>query len=359
MSLLVPNEFKKDIDRGSGYIRVDSVWADKELKGLFLAPANQQYLAKHISNLVTQPQFIADTVETAYNPSYRDDVVIYNGVVQDKHRQLAQVLRGQSEAILEIMPQLMEAYPIPYDEDWSNANRIHQLHFLNRKFMLKTGRVIVQTPEMLAAGYENINPDTGENDFVEYGYSAASYADGVWRPEHLFTQSRRNEENPYWVLRRVEFSDAPDARGPGNKWKEVGDYSDERGIYDEIDYSNSAEEEYNRLYHDMTPDDVYKQDIMSENGIRGDPIEQFAEKGMPIAEASPMKRKGRFSKGAQVPFWQYTVQSRPYDRLDPNGLREGGTSDRRTNPSYGYDMRTLTNRSSVEKRKVPLQKHYF
>src|SRR6187455_3372609 len=116
MSLLVPNEFKKDIDRGSGYLQVDSVWADKELKGLFLAPANQRYLAKHISNLVVQPQFIADTVETAYNPSYRDDVVIYNGVVQDKHRELAKVLRGQTEQILEIMPQLMEAYPIPYDE---------------------------------------------------------------------------------------------------------------------------------------------------------------------------------------------------------------------------------------------------
>ena len=201
--------------------------------------------------------------------------------------------------------------------------------------------------------YENMNEETGELEDAEYSYSAASYADGVWRPEHLFTQSQRNRENPYWSLNRTEFSDSPNARGPGNKWKRVGDYKDERNLYDADNYSNSAEEAYEKLYDNLTPDDIYKQDLMAEHGYMD--YEEMENTHVPVR---PPNRKSRFSQGAQIPFWQSTVNTRHYER-DPNGLREGGRSDRRVQSAAGYDMRTLTNRSSVEKTKIPYDKHYY
>lgn len=369
MTFLIPKKFIEDLD-SNGYLKVDSIWADKEIKGLFLSPYNQSFINRHLSNLITHPQFIADnddlssvngeqTLNAEQLFENRDDnrkrgpSTTYRNKIEPKHMQMAKLFKANIPLLSQVLPELMEAYPIPYDEDWTNAINIHQLHFLNKKFLLETGRVLVQSPEILIAGFEDVNTETGEVEIVEYDYSAASYADGVWRPEHLFTQSNRNRENPYWVLQRVEFSDTPDARGPGNKWKRVGDYKDERGIYDEIDYDN-AEKEYNRLYDDLTPDDIMRQDLMAEKGIQNVPLDGI-EHHTPIR--SNMERKDRFSRGAQVPFWQSTVQNRPYSR-DPNGLREGGESDRRTQWASGYDMRRLTNRSSDEKRTVPLNKHY-
>jgi hypothetical protein len=358
MSLLVPPEFKKQVDRVSNYIDTDAIQGEREIKGLFRSPENVKYMQKSIPTILRVPQFVADnSIVQGIGSTESLEAMIYTAEVQPKHIQLIQMFAKEKYQLTRVIPELMEAYTqpyaFPYDEDWINSNPIQQLHFINRKFILETSRLIIQSPEIVIGGFENINQDTGEVEIGEYDYTAASYSDGVWKPEHLFTQSTRNRANPYWVLRRVEFSDTPDARGPGNKWKQFGDSSDTRNLYDDIDYGD-AEAEYHRRYDNLTPDDILRQDTMAEHGI--DDAEHMENMHTPLENAKTTRR-GKFSKGAQVPFWQATVNDRPYAKT-AEGLRDGGFNDRRIQKPQGYNMSTLTNRSSSQQRRVPLQKHY-
>jgi hypothetical protein len=57
---------------------------------------------------------------------------------------------------------------------------------------------------------------------------------------------------------------------------------------------------------------------------------------------------GGFSKGGLFPAWQYTVNNREYDRHPEEGLRDGGSNDRRVNSARrtGYDMSALISKST-------------
>jgi hypothetical protein len=56
--------------------------------------------------------------------------------------------------------------------------------------------------------------------------------------------------------------------------------------------------------------------------------------------------KGGFSGGGTFPRWQYSVDDRPYERNNSEGLRDGGTDDRRVQRPSGYNMSALTTKSS-------------
>lgn len=348
MSLLIPKEFKAQINEYSGYLDTDSVQGEREIKGLFLSPENTAYLRTAIVTLLSRPQFIADN-SGHFTGGERDGPPMYNNKIEPKHVQLSKLFSEHSGELKFVLPNLMAQNQLPKDEDLVNANPIQQLHYINRDFLLQTARTIVLSPDILVGNYNYVNHDTGKEEFVEYDYSAASYADGVWRPEHLFTESTRNRQNPYWTLSRVEFSDTPEATGPGNKWKQFGETPDRRNLYDEIDYE------------DLNVDDILRMDYIAEHGIHKDLRETMeGDLHTPISASQPRirgVRKGQFSKGAQVPFWQATVQNRPYDRSD-EGLRAAGSNDRRRQRPHGYNMSTLANRSSAEDRTVPLKRTF-
>ena len=351
MSLLVPGEFLKQVNVFSGYIATDSVQGDRELKGLFRDPANVGYVTKYIVKLLITPQFIADNT-AAEKDGQRDGPTMYNNSITPRSIQLAKMFSENVDNLQKVVPQLMAQHHMPYDEDIVNNNPIQQLHYVNKKFMLETARTVAQSPEIVIPNYEYYNHETGKIEMKEYDYGPSSYADGVWRPEELFTQSTRNRENPYWVLDRVEFSDAPEAVGPGNKWKDFAGRQDPRDLYDGETGESYVDEDRLATYEptdytDLTVDDIVYLDYMAEHK----PKEHMTkEKGERIAAS----RQSVFSKGAQVPFWQYTVNDRPYDR-SAEGLKDGGRNDRRVQRPSGYNMSKLANRSTKERRTVPLK----
>lgn len=363
MSLVVPPEYAKDISNHSGYLNTKSKWAHKSLKGLWRAPENVKYLSQQLFTLVTYPQYVHDHLDRL-STSIDMDVAaeeqsnfVANGV---KHGLVRPVLRGvpfrrahtqpgkRAHAIAQrfrrkradfavAIPEMIEEYVLPYSEDQITNNPVMQLHYVNMDFLTTSANVLIQHPEILDGDFRYLNPDTEEFEdpnATEYQYSAESWNDGTWHPEHLFTSSQRNRDNPYWKPLRVEFWSGPigypsemegddmGGRGPGNRYKHtalpnleaIGGISqdrrgDDRGIYNLTEY-------------------------------------QYA------------KRKERFSRGGQFPFWQTTVHDRPHDRDISETLSEGGLSDRRTQLPHGYDMSGLTRRSGQRKYDIPRQTHY-
>lgn len=345
MSLVVPKILAKDINPHSGMLTHGSPYAHKTLKGLFRTNVNEFYVSQQLYSMISNSQFVADTIGGYIHRDDWDDqrggkavasrsinAEMYQNQVEPEHERLASLFSHHKRFIHELVPELMEEYEIPYDDDWANYNTIQQLDILNRKFLKETGKSIIQNPDMIDPDLEFINPETGAFDDEEYAFGPDSYADGVWRPEKLFTNSRRNRDNPYWSELKIEYSNAPEARGPGNKYKYMADKYDERNIYD-----------------DETGISARYAGVGSSHSKRIEPM-----------SARKNARKREYSRGGQFPHWQVTVQHRPYEWDNSEALREGGRSGRRVNPGrLQYDMSTLTNRSSVEKRSVPFRKDYY
>jgi len=308
MSLLVPNEFKRQINKYSGSLDHGTTFSHKNIRGLFRSPENTEYLTKQTYILLSSPRYINSKV------------------ANDSGDTLSTKFKTRATMILQVVPELVSEYKLPYSEDLVNDTPIQQLHFVNKKFLEDTSHNLILNPSILIENYYDINPDTGEDESnYEYQYTSSSYSDGTWHPEHLFTNSQRNRKNPYWVPLSIEFDNGPDARGPGNRYKHIADMKDERGIY-----------EY----------DSHEYDIGVEN------FKEYATLGLLGSAGSLKNRRDRkFSRGGQFPMWQVTPHFRHYERDTAEDLREGGKSDRRVQRSYGYDMSTLRNRSSARSGK--------
>jgi hypothetical protein len=363
MSLIVPSEYKKDISKHSGYLKHGSKFANKSLKGLFRAPENVRYLTTELYALVTHPQFVHDHLDVlSYESGFAEhDSFVHNGVkdaltrpalrgppTRKKHTKpgsrAMRIVKGFKEKrnlFNNAIGQMMEEYVLPYAEDQNTNNPIMLLHYTNRDFLLTSAEMIVQNPDVLDGEYKTWNPDTGETEDPnenEYQYSAESWNDGTWHPEHLFTQSERNRENPYWKPLRVEFWNGPigypqgdgapsdpqeGGRGPGNRYKHI------------------AMPDLEMLVEEMTPD------------RRGD------DRGIYHGVSDIVtRRNARFSNGGQFPHWQTTVHHRAHDWDNSEALSEGGLSDRRTQRPHGYRMEALTRKSGYRKKDIPRQSHY-
>jgi hypothetical protein len=362
MSLIVPSEYKKDISKHSGYLKHGSAFAKKSLKGLFRAPENVHYIANELYALVTHPQFVHDHLDVlSYESAFAEsDNFVANGVKtaltrptlrgvptrkkhtkpSDRALRVVKGFKNKKNLFVNAIPQMMEEYVLPYPEDQNTKNPIMLLHYTNRDFLLTSGQMMVQNPDVLDGSYRTWNPDTGETENPadnEYQFSSESWNDGTWHPEHLFTQSEQNRNNPYWKPLRVEFWNGPigypqDAdgigsdggRGPGNRYKHI------------------AEPNLEMLSADPDAD-----------ARRGD------DRGI-YAGASDIvsRRNARFSNGGQFPFWQTTVHHRPYETDNSETLSEGGLSDRRTQRPHGYRMENLTRKSGARKEDIPRQTHF-
>jgi hypothetical protein len=199
--MLLPNIIKKDINSHSGYLSPRSIYSGKNLKGLFRLNENRLYLTNTIFMVITDIQFIELHADTR------------------NHKYLREQLLGCRKLIGECMQDLIETQVLPYDEDIQVDNPVVQLHHLNKSFIQQTSLNFIQNPDAILPRYYAINPDTGADESSsEYGYNAESYSDGTWHPEHLFTNSARNKDNPYWIPLQVSFVSGPEETGLGHRY---------------------------------------------------------------------------------------------------------------------------------------------
>lgn len=228
MSILVPPEYLYAVNRYSGYINPKSVYSKKNLKGLFRGVENQRYLSNNLFKLITNEKHVSFNLAEPIT-DYRDyqDAGIrtgYNntgapGAISKKVQTLVNAFSKTKTFLDNSIEDLIEMTELPYPEDVVVINPIQQLHHVNRDFLLKTSKNIIQCPTMLVPRFFSINPETGEDESkIEYDYTSESYSDGVWKPEDLFLNSNRNRGNPYWEPVEVNYYANPDSKGPGHRY---------------------------------------------------------------------------------------------------------------------------------------------
>jgi hypothetical protein len=224
MSLLIPTEFAREINTYSNYFNSKSKWAGKTTKALFRSPPNLRYLSKGLYDLITHPLHIKKNMPTSVMQESNTNVRFTGphdseGIIKNKATHMANGFRNSQKFLDANIEELVEMHPLPYLEDMIVENPIQQLHLINRDFLLKSSRNIIQCPEMIMPRFFAINPETGADESkVEYDYTSESYADGTWHPEHLFTNSQRNHANPYWIPVETSFYTDPDEKGPGHRY---------------------------------------------------------------------------------------------------------------------------------------------
>jgi hypothetical protein len=296
MSLIVPPEIRVGINQYSGFIDPDTKYGKHTAKALFLCPANIKYLAKELYLILINPKFVSENLGDTdldflvEEKTRKSGVTAFNnraeGLIKKRTQMLITNFKKSRQQIANLTLELAESVGTPAREDVTIENPVMNLHLMNRDFLIQTGKTIIQSPEVLVADFIDVNPDTGETDFHEYEYGPSSYNTGTWQPEQLFTNSYRNRNNPYWVLTQVSVDQSPDAKqSPGHRYKSKAYWG---------------------------------------SGVR--------------------------ERVSQFPEWQSSVNDRPYSHFDGywnESFREGGTSDRRTNPSWSrFDMSALISKST-------------
>lgn len=304
MTLLIPPEFNLQVNKYSGYISPRSPYAKKTLKGLFHSPENERYLARQLYILITNPTFV-ERHTSQPSEDYMDldgwsHTGFGNGVELEARRvqRLCDTFRGKAAFLAQNIDQFIDMHPLPYSEDLFVANPIMQLHDVNRAFLLKTAQNIIQNPTMIEPRFFAINDETGQSESeIEWDYTSESYSSGVWCPEHLFSNSKRNRYNPPWRPVDVNFYSDPTSTGLGHKY-------------------------YNKWNFNL-PRDKKGRDIT----------------GTVNAYSASMHTRSQF------PRWQDAGSDRAYDYDNYETLKEYN-ADRRVQRPHGYNMSALVSRST-------------
>jgi hypothetical protein len=228
MSLLIPPEFSAQVNKYSGYLSPKSPFSQKTFKGLFRAPENERYLARQLYIMITNPTFVErHTAQPTEDPNdewgYRTGFGNGLTLTTNRVRRLCDSFSEKGAFIAQNIGEFLDMHPLPYAEDLFVVNPILQLHNINREFLLKTSQNIIQNPTILIPRFFATNDETGQNEEeIEWDYTSESYADGVWHPEHLFTNCKRNRYNPEWMPVDVNFYADSNRSGLGhryyNKW---------------------------------------------------------------------------------------------------------------------------------------------
>ncbi len=388
MSLLIPQEFIKDISQRSGYLVNGTKFANKNLKGLFMTPENVEYLGIELYKLIVNPKFVAYVLSKPENVKVTNSAHTVNSVFHDSEDyvysqarmkesiasqalKLTKIFNGRQKFIMELIPDLINSNPKDFwlndffSEDYGVNNPVQRLSTLNKRFLETNATGFILQPSQLDEHYNHRNPDTGKIEYTEYDYGAASYSDGTWHPEHLFTENARNRANPYWRPRDIMFDTNP----PKPLRKGFNPYDENRIIkkegYDKL--------ETDGLHHYDGIDDI---DFIAKNGSEhfsqpAEPTESSQLSMFPLLDKLSIDpylddysygpgpgagNKYKFnsygdnglSGGGTFPRWQYSMNDRPYERNIDDGLREGGISDRRENSARrtGYDMSALISKST-------------
>lgn len=311
-NLIIPKEFKKNINPFSGFLDSNYIYSNKDLKGLFFTNENQNYLIDELYSLLTSKKYIEQSLPKASINSYSNEtdkidrmITGFNNksIYFNKVDLLYTLFKTRKNEISKYIFSLVEAFQLPFREDENSLNPIIQLHNTNLKFLTETSRTIIQQPQNLISDVDRVNPDTGKVEYGQSDYDASSYSTGVWKPEDLFMNTYRNRTNPYWTPLEINIYSDPDASGsiPGHK------------------YNNIIYNEGTKAYYDsnIAKDGSWKVPKINDDNSYG-----------------------------QFPGWQYTVNNRPYDKDQTQGLRDGGKNDRRVQIAGGFNMNSLRKKST-------------
>jgi hypothetical protein len=214
-TLLIPKAFSAQLNPYSGYLNPKSPYASKNLKALFRTQENQNYLFETLFRLLTNEEYVRWQLDQAEV----SDVKMTAHQQPNEARRLVAAFMKRKKFLQDNIEDLVEMTELPYKEDIVLINPIQQLHVLNKDFLVKTARDIIHCPDMLAPRYFATNPETGADESqIEYDFTSEAYADGTWHPEHLFTNSNRNRDNPYWIPREVNIYADDDSVGVGHRY---------------------------------------------------------------------------------------------------------------------------------------------
>ena len=326
MTLVIPLEIKRDINKFSGFISTNSKFANKNLKGLFRTNENMKYLSHELYQLLTNEQYIRNNlpdnsiedihaISTNEDHDYRITGYGNDSYYSDKSKQLVKWFLKQKPNVDRNIFAMVEAHQLPFQEDLDTLNPIQQLHHVNLDFLVKSSRNIIQTPQNLVIGVNHINPDTNNIEYAEYDYDPSSYSDGTWHPEHLFTNCSRNRENPYWLPLEVNIYSDADAKGVGHK--------------------------YNDIIYNQGTRDYYASNIAYDGSAKNPKVNTKQK------TPSLWKSDDTNNSYGQFPMWQTSVNKRYYDKDNTSGLRDQGENDRRVQIPHGYNMKKLIKKPSV------------
>lgn len=381
MSLLVPPEMVKAINPSSGFLTMNSLYGGKNLKGLFYTNDNRKYLVDQLHSLLTNQDFVQDAISSIVKTA--EDDRLKTGAKQSL--ELTRLFKPIKPIISERIQVLVEAWELPRREDHTIRNPILELSLVNQEFLVTTAKTMIQSPDCIIPDYYDVDPNTLRVDAPEWDYGAASWTDGTWHPEHLFTQSKRNRANVYWVPTNITFDTNPPI---GDDWKTYGDrptafhpraqhYNPNRSkvsqptplqknvqlsfpkrenFTDGIPMTRpniSAANKINPKYRDVPNiQDLLEEQSYPYIGANGFSEKYHVEDQTYAPGPGPGNRyrydfygQGGFSGGGTFPRWQYSMDNRPYEKNNSEGLREGGSGDRRVQTPGGYDMSALTTKS--------------
>lgn len=303
MNLVIPAEFKSQINSLSGYISHNSPFSKKTSKGLFLSAENESFLSDELYKLLNNDNFVNSVYDNLDASTVMTNPV---GMFADKRKELKTAI---SDYIWN--------YKLPYREEVAVKNPVIELHLINKKFLINTSETFIKSPQMLIHDIYDYDPETKTKMVGNYSYGSASYADGTWHPEHLFTENGSNRNTPYWTPRSVTFDSNPPG-GPFSRKTTLRNRNNEHLTDYEPDPDYPFLERGQKYAAGSGPGNQYMYDSYGDNG---------------------------FSGGGLFPRWQYSMNDRPYDRSS-EGLREGGAGDRRTQSTRGYDMSALLSKST-------------
>ena len=355
MVLLIPNEFKKHINKISGYITYNSEYGDKNFKYLFISTVNEKFLANQVYRLLLNQKYI-DTVNS--------DTQFYMN--SNNFNNIKLLFKKNKPFIYDIIRSFMIKTKMPYFEDHINKNPVDILNTLNTDFILTTSKSIIQNPSIIENDYYDINPDTGKKDLNFKGFGSSSYSSGYWEPEKLFTDTKNNRDNPYWLPRESSFTVRPpnapfsprenhykenmsnyginthyvDNTKTGESSVDKHKYADNNYGYDTLEQTLLSKDPVDDSYHDYVNNDNFTNiDALGPGPGNKYMYDYYGD------YTNTDKDKRGFSGGGTFPRWQYSMNNRHYDRSS-EGLREGGKGDRRVNFARKYDMSSLLNKST-------------
>lgn len=379
--LLIPPEMAKDIV-SSFYLKPGSKYGAKNNKGLFLTPENYQFLGERVYNNITNLGYVQNLIRLDQNfnlPHLNSDM---------KVKIMIEKFKGNKSHIVKSVYLMVKTNRMPYKEELTTQNPIEQLHFMNLQFIDTNSKNIVSEPSGFIKNFYSINPETGKDESnLRFELDPASYSDGTWHPEFLFTNTQLNKADPvYWTEENVQLDSTQGATGLNHKYntttygktgygmrnstlaiklmpetkelqnlrKQGMDNLSNDDYYFLANQPNNSWRNIDDLKATLYNGDSGKTENFSNQGSnygpnngmsydqpRIDPrtgkpqrYDMFEANGLELAD----NIQPRKNNGGQFPIWQYSMDYRPYDRSN-EGLREDGSRYR--NPIRSYNNYSL------------------
>lgn len=152
---MLPSEISNSVNSESGYIAHDSRYANISVDNLFVSHVNVRFACDVISR-VLQREISTEQIAAA---------------MHDERRGFATRDRALAR--------------------FANHNPVQQLALANHEFITAYVRMAQLSPDAFDVNYYGAPHATG-------GYTAASWSDGTWHPEHLFTNTVANSKRAYY-----------------------------------------------------------------------------------------------------------------------------------------------------------------